>query len=211
MGPRKKSGGGRNQAPGSKQASGVTLPQLSLLVPKSSQARASNADGGQAGAHLAGEQAAKPRASSWLGRKQQPSEKLAATSSALFPAPSPHERGCPSLSEEFPPHTCAHLVDVAGGGVTEGAPQRLLVFQTHPHFSRLVLGSHRCSWNARPLYHPPCPRHLCHSLPGPTPARQNAGGLRAGSCPEGDPYCVPWKERCIKVCRRKKTNVHQAL
>lgn len=125
MGPRKKSGGGRNQASGSKQASGVTLPQLSLWVPKSSQARASNADGGQAGAsellaHLAGEQAAKPRASSWLGRKQQPSEKLAATSSALFPAPSPHERGCPSLSEEFPPHTCAHLVDVAGGGDRRG-------------------------------------------------------------------------------------------
>lgn len=172
MGPRKKSGGEGNQASGSKQASGVTLPQLSLLVPKSSRTRASNADGGRAGArelllaHLAGEQAAKPRASSWLGCKQQPSEKLAATSSAPFSLPPlAMKEGVLARRRSF--HPTPVPTWWVCGGVTEGPPQRLFAFQTHPHFSRLVLGSHQCSWTARLPYHPPCPRYLCHSRPGP--------------------------------------------
>ena len=44
MGPGQKSGREKNQTSSSKQESGVILLRLSILVPKSSRARALNAD-----------------------------------------------------------------------------------------------------------------------------------------------------------------------
>lgn len=78
---------------------------------------------------------------------------LAATPSALSPAPSPSApprgmRVSQLVGGVSIPHLCPYWVGVCGW-LTEGGPQRIFVLQTRPpNVSSLVLGRRQGSWNA---------------------------------------------------------------
>lgn len=164
----------------------------------------------------------KPRASSPAGCKQQPSGKLAVTSAALSPAPSPEprpgRRGCPDSLEEFRPSP----VPILGGvGVSRGPTETLCVPGPHlAHvFPVLMLGRRQALRIPGPHLHHPGPPASATGSPGSRSRTRAVWAL--GRTLKGPPWppsppaesCVLRKEGCSsKVSRtRRKTSLHRPL